>query len=342
MAKPRDTRRMSLWLLFMCALVAAMVIVGGATRLTDSGLSITEWKPVTGAIPPLSQNHWLEEFAKYKTIPEYELVNAGMSLDEFKVIYWWEWGHRFLGRLLGLAFFAPMVFFIATGAARGSLAAKLLGLFLLGGAQGALGWWMVSSGLTERVDVSQYRLAAHLSLAFILFGLMFWLALSLWPTRREAAAQHLKTPALFLTALVFVQILLGAFVAGLRAGRTYNTWPMMDGRFFPEGYFYQSPGLNDLFETIEAVQFNHRIGAVVVTVAILAFWFKARTTPLARRGHLLLGAIVLQFFLGVWTLVAATPLGLGLAHQAGALLLFSAAVYTAHGASSGDMHYRAK
>ncbi|MEM8935106.1 MAG: COX15/CtaA family protein [Pseudomonadota bacterium] len=329
----KAAQRIAIWLLFMCGLVAAMVIVGGATRLTDSGLSITEWKPVTGAIPPLSEAAWLVEFEKYKTIPEYEFVNYGMSLDAFKVIYWWEWGHRQLGRLIGVAFFIPLVFFLATGAVTRGLGVKLGGLFILGGLQGALGWFMVQSGLADRVDVSQYRLAAHLGLAIILFGLMLWLALDLRGKRAAPMAPQLFAPSVVIAGLVFAQIILGAFVAGLRAGFTFNTWPLMDGRFFPAGYFVGAPGLNDMFETIAAVQFNHRIGAYIVTAAGLWLYVKARSTALEPRARILAIAILGQVCLGIWTVVAATPLSLGLLHQAGALVVFSAALYTAHGAA---------
>lgn len=328
----KGQQQIAIWLFVMCGLVAAMVIVGGATRLTDSGLSITEWRPVTGAVPPLSEEHWLQEFEKYKTIPEYEEVNYGMSLDEFKTIYWWEWGHRLLGRVIGAAFFFPMVFFVATGKARGALAYKLAGLFLLGGLQGALGWWMVTSGLADRVDVSQYRLAAHLSLAVILFGLMFWLALDLWPARKAGVSRTIRIGALALTAGVFAQIMLGAFVAGLRAGRTFNTWPLMDGKFFPDGYFDGAPGLNDLFETVAAVQFNHRIGAYLLAAGAVWFYLVARKTELESRARLVLAAVGLQIVLGVWTVLAATPISLGLAHQAGALMVFAAALFAAQGA----------
>ena len=325
-------RQIAIWLFFMCALVALMVLVGGATRLTDSGLSITEWRPVTGAIPPLTEVAWLEEFAKYKTIPEYTEVNAGMSLDAFKTIYWWEWAHRFLGRLIGIAFFAPFVYFVAAGKARGALAIKLGGLFVLGGLQGALGWWMVSSGLVDRVDVSQYRLAAHLGLAIVLFGAMFWLALDLWPDEKPPGPRRLLPAALALAGLVYLQIILGAFVAGLRAGHSFNTWPLMDGKFFPDGYFDGAPGLSHLFETIAAVQFNHRIGAYIVAALALWFWFVARKTLLRDRASVVLHVVAVQIFLGVITVIAATPIGLGLLHQAGALILFAAALHTAHGA----------
>ena len=338
-SSPAAARRMALWLFVMCGLVAAMVIVGGATRLTDSGLSITEWRPVTGVVPPLTEEGWQEELQKYRQIPEYQEINYGMSLDEFKFIYWWEWGHRLLGRIIGLAFFAPMVVFIATGQARRPLALKLVGLFFLGGLQGALGWYMVQSGLSERVDVSQYRLAAHLSLAVILFGLMFWLALDLWPARRaggarrEGAVKGLYVGSALLAAGVFAQMTLGAFVAGLRAGRTFNTWPLMDGKVFPDGYFAGSPGLNDLFETTAAVQFNHRVGAYLLLGGAVWFYLAARRAGAGcgARAKWLLVAVFAQMLLGIWTVLAATPIALGLLHQGGALVVFAAALYAAHG-----------
>lgn len=329
---PRAARQIAVWLFVMCGLLAAMVIVGGATRLTDSGLSITEWRPVTGAVPPLSEAAWQVEFEKYKTIPEYAEVNAGMSLGAFKQIYWWEWGHRLLGRLIGVAFFAPFVYFVATGKARGLLTWKLGGLFVLGGLQGALGWWMVASGLVDRVDVSQYRLAAHLGLAVLLFGAMYWLALDLWPTEKGRGPRKFYPAALALAGVVYGQILLGAFVAGLRAGSHFNTWPLMDGKLFPAGYFSGAPRFSDLFETIAAVQFNHRLGAYLVAAAVLWFYIAVRNTALRERASLVLHVVFVQIFLGVITVIAATPIGLGLLHQAGALGLFAAALYAAHGA----------
>lgn len=341
-AKPIDgsattqaARQIALWLFFLCALTAAMVLVGGATRLTDSGLSITEWRPVTGAVPPLSEAAWLEEFEKYKTIPEYERVNFGMSFDQFKEIYWWEWGHRFLGRLIGLAFLAPFLYFVAAKKVTPRLRLKLIGLFFLGGLQGALGWWMVSSGLSDRVDVSQYRLAAHLSLALALLGAMFWLALDLWPARQTPAGRGLYRGALALTTGVFAQMVLGAFVAGLRAGKTYNTWPLMDGQFFPEGYFNGAPGLNDVFETMAAVQFNHRIGAYLLAAGAVWFYLAARGGAAEPRARFVLFAVGVQIILGIWTVLAATPIAMGLAHQAGAMGVFLAALYALHGLADG-------
>jgi len=331
--QPASNRLVAYWLFAMCALVALMVIVGGATRLTDSGLSIVEWRPVTGAIPPLSEADWLSEFEKYKTIPEYEEVNWGMSLAAFKEIYWWEWGHRFLGRLLGVAFLVPLISFAATKRIDGALGLKLCGLFVLGGAQGALGWWMVSSGFSERVDVSQYRLAAHLALAVLLFAAMLWIALDLVSIRRNTASP-LRAFAFALAAGVFLQMVLGAFVAGLRAGRTFNTWPLMDGKFFPEGYFHGAPGFGDLFETAAAAQFNHRVGAYFLACAAVWFYLAARGTAIERRALLLLAAVALQIILGIVTVLAATPIALGLAHQAGALVVLAAALYAAHGSTN--------
>lgn len=314
----------------MCALVALMVIVGGATRLTDSGLSITEWRPVTGAIPPISAADWASEFAKYQQIPEYSIVNQGMTVDEFKEIYWWEWGHRFLGRLIGFAFLFPLIFFVATQKVGKSLGLKLFGLFILGGLQGALGWYMVKSGLADRIDVSQYRLAAHLGLAVLLFVLMFWLALSLRFPKSEGSPPRLFWAGFALAGSVYAQMLLGAFVAGLRAGRIYNTWPLMEGRFFPEAYFGDKPRFLDMFEQMAAVQFNHRVGAYLVAAGALWFYLAARKTASEGAARLVLIAVVCQICLGVWTLLAVTPLPLGLAHQAGALLVLATALNAAH------------
>jgi cytochrome c oxidase assembly protein subunit 15 len=327
----RQDRAVACWLIVMAALVALMIIVGGATRLTDSGLSIVEWRPVTGAIPPLSEADWLAEFEKYKTIPEYHQVNLGMSLAEFKTIYWWEWGHRFLGRVIGAAFLLPLVFFAATRRIGRALSFRLAALFVLGGLQGALGWWMVSSGLTHRVDVSQYRLAAHLGLALILFAAIVWITLDLMAPRGQGARSRLAPFALALAAGVYAQMILGAFVAGLRAGRVYNTWPLMEGRFVPEAYFADMPRFLDLFESMAAAQFNHRIGAYALFAAALAMMIAARKTALAARARMLFAAISLQAALGVWTLVAGTPLALGLAHQAMALIVLGASLYLVHG-----------
>ncbi len=254
-----------------------------------------------------------------------------MSLDEFKQIYWWEWGHRLLGRIIGLAFLLPLIFFAATKRLTRGLSIKLGGLFVLGGLQGALGWWMVTSGFADRVDVSQYRLAAHLSLAVLLFAAMFWLALDLWPQKKLAVSRNLQRGAFALAAGVYAQMILGAFVAGLRAGRTFNSWPLMDGKFFPDGYFHETASLNDLFETVAAVQFNHRIGAYLLAAGAVWFYLAARKGGYGLRARLILFAVGAQILLGIWTVLAATPISLGLLHQAGALAVLASTLYAAHG-----------
>ncbi len=330
-------RQIGWWLVLMAVLVGLMVVVGGATRLTDSGLSITEWKPVTGAIPPLSTQAWQAEFEKYKQIPEYELVNKGMSLAEFKTIFWWEWGHRFLGRFIGFAFLFPFIFFVLRRKVERSLTPKLLIMFVGGGAQGALGWFMVQSGLADRIDVSQYRLAAHLAAAFLIFAYILWIALDLLMPQLQSKRSdllRLRNWAALLAVLVFVQVILGAFVAGLHAGLSYNTWPLMDGQIVPSGYMFQSPWYLNLFENIAAVQFNHRMAAYAATAVIVALVIMGRSKSLptwVRQWlYVLLALVGVQVGLGIWTLLAVVPLGLALAHQVGALLLFAVSIVLAH------------
>lgn len=313
------------WLIGVAGLVFVMVIVGGATRLTDSGLSITEWQPLLGAIPPFTEQHWLEAFEKYRQIPEYQLVNKGMSLEDFKFIYWWEWAHRFLGRVIGLAFFLPFVYFVVTGALSVRLALRCGVLFVLGGLQGALGWYMVASGLVDRVDVSQYRLAAHLSLATIIFGALLWVALGL-EARRHVPRDGREWTALLIAGLVLVQVAAGGFVAGLDAGFGYNTWPLMDGALVPQGLFASQPWWRNIFENALTVQFNHRVLAYVIAVLALSYAYVVQSRP----GALLAGAVLLQIALGIWTLLWSVPLWLGLAHQGGALVVFAAAIWNLH------------
>ena len=335
---PSD-RAVAVWLLVMAVLVFAMVMVGGATRLTGSGLSITEWQPIMGVIPPLSEADWKVAFDKYRQIPQYQLVNRGMSLDAFKTIFWWEWGHRFLGRLLGVAFLVPLIYFIATGAVRGRRMFGMLALFVLGGLQGVLGWYMVQSGLVERTDVSQYRLAAHLTFACVLFVALLWAALSVWRAERQTI--YLRTLAVgsaTLSALIvlatLVQIFLGAIVAGLKAGLTYNTWPLMDGRFIPPGLLDMTPLWHNFFENHATAQFTHRLGAYALV--LLVSWHALRVWRTAdgnwlRRSALLLALLVLaQAALGVWTLLAVVPFSLALAHQGLAVMVLAAAVWHAH------------
>ncbi|MEM9840928.1 MAG: COX15/CtaA family protein [Pseudomonadota bacterium] len=331
-----ELRPVALWLLFMGAIIAVMVLVGGATRLTDSGLSITQWDLVMGTLPPLSAADWEEAFALYKQIPEYEQVNAGMSLEEFKFIFWWEWGHRNLGRFIGLAFLIPYAVFMIQGRVRGALRWKLGGLFLLICLQGAIGWYMVASGLSERVDVSQYRLALHLSTALILFALIVWQGVALLKPRGFLGSSDVGLPKLGATLLAVVsgQIVLGAFVAGLRAGTAYNSWPLMNGDFVPVGYFGEVPRFLDLFERTEAVQFNHRTLAYVVAALAAVFVWRALKNGHRRVALAVGGTVGLQVILGIWALLAYVPLALGLAHQAGALAILTVMVVSLYGLSA--------
>ena len=327
-----DGYAVRVWLFGLCVLIFAMIIVGGATRLTDSGLSITEWKPILGIVPPLGEGAWAEAFAKYRQIPEYELVNKGMSLNDFKTIYWWEWAHRFLGRIIGFAFLLPFLFFWLTGVISRQLWPKLIAMFVLGGLQGALGWYMVMSGLVERVDVSQYRLAAHLCAAVLIFGYIFWVAKRLQPQylKTVSGAGAVKVSAVVLVAGVFLQIALGAFVAGLDAGQGYNTWPLMDGAFIPQGLGAMSPGYLNLFENALTVQFDHRMLAYLLVV-----WALVHAVLTGKRfgtGSVTLGAgflflsMLIQAVRGIVTLLAKVPVGLGLIHQAMAIFVFSLAL----------------
>ena len=329
---PRHVYALRLWLSLIAFLIVAMILVGGATRLTDSGLSITEWQPILGAIPPLSQADWQEAFDAYKTIPEYVQVNKGMDLKGFKTIYWWEWAHRFLGRFIGIAFFVPFVSFWLAGYIPKTLQPRLLGLFFLGGLQGALGWYMVKSGLVDRVDVSQYRLAAHFGVAVLIFGYTLWLIFDLGQTKRDAAGS--KAPAVvagLVLLLVYVQLLAGALVAGIDGGLGFNTWPLMNGALIPNGLGEADPWHLNLFENPLTVQFNHRVlgYAVVVAAVLQALWIAHRpgTAPLRGSAAALAALALLQVALGIWTLLSAVPIALGLAHQAGAILVFAAALY---------------
>jgi cytochrome c oxidase assembly protein subunit 15 len=323
------------WLIAVAALVFAMVMVGGATRLTDSGLSITEWQPILGALPPMSDAAWHDAFEKYRQIPEYTVINRGMSLEDFKTIYWWEWSHRLLGRFIGVAFLLPFLWFWWRGQIAPALMPRLVGVFILGGLQGALGWYMVMSGLVDRTDVSQYRLAAHLGLALAIFGYLVWLVLdldALTTGRRNGRRQAFVGGAVLLVGLIFAQMLLGALVAGLDAGQGYNTWPLMDGRWVPQGLLVADPWWINLFENAMTVQFDHRI--VAYAVLALAIVQAVRVLrgggPGGTSGMLLLAAVVAQIALGVWTLLARVPIELGLAHQAGAVVVFAMALWHAH------------
>jgi cytochrome c oxidase assembly protein subunit 15 len=327
----------------VAVLVFCMVALGGATRLTGSGLSITEWQLIAGLLPPLSDSDWQLAFAKYREIPQYQHVNTGMSLADFKFIFWWEWTHRFLGRLIGFAFFLPFLYFLAAGQITRTMLPKLLGIFALCALQGLAGWYMVKSGLAERIDVSQYRLALHLALAILILGLLLWLVLSIENGDRAAALSRRgqSVAAAAIVVLVFVQIILGAFVAGLKAGLAYNTWPLMDDRLVPDGLAAMQPWYLNLFENATTVQFNHRMLAYGLVVAVLgnAWWLNRseQERGIAVSAVVLAAAVLAQAGLGIWTLVAQVPLGLALAHQAGAAVVFVISVWHLHKTRSGAL-----
>ncbi|MBX6425635.1 MAG: COX15/CtaA family protein [Variibacter sp.] len=321
-----------IWLWSVAALIFAMVIVGGATRLTESGLSIVEWRPVTGVLPPLSQADWQAEFEKYKAIPQYKALNTGMSLDDFKTIYWWEWTHRLLGRVIGAAFLFPFLWFLWRGAVPPPLRARLWMIFGLGALQGAVGWWMVASGLAERISVSQYRLAFHLTLACVIYAAVVWSAEALAPGRLAAAPRRLRLGAFGLLLLVFLQLYVGALVAGLDAGLVYNTWPLMDGAWVPaaDKLFFLSPAWRNFFENELTVQFVHRTVAYALWLAAVAHAVDAvRTGGEWRTRALALafaGVVTLQAAIGIATLLWVVPIGLALLHQGGALAVLTIAV----------------
>ncbi|MBC8036024.1 MAG: COX15/CtaA family protein [Rhizobiales bacterium] len=314
-----------IWLFAVAFLIFCMVIVGGATRLTGSGLSITEWQPLLGAIPPLTDADWQAAFEKYRLIPQYIAINQGMTLVEFKFIYWWEWSHRFLGRFIGVAFLLPFLVFAATKRLPRSLWPWLAAIFVLGGLQGALGWYMVASGLVDRVDVSQYRLAAHLSLAALIFAAILWLALGLGGKRR-APTKERERAGLLILALVLLQIAAGGFVAGLDAGQGYTTWPLMDGQLVPVGLFVMESWWRNFFENAMTVQFNHRLLAYVIAVLVAGYAYVVRTKASA----MLLIAVAAQIAFGIWALLWQVPLWLGLIHQGGALIVLAAALWNLH------------
>ena len=323
------------WLVSIAALIAIMVLVGGATRLTESGLSIVEWKPVTGALPPLNQQQWTRAFEAYKTIPQYRELNVGMNLAEFKTIFWWEWSHRLLGRVIGVAYLLPFLWFLWRGAVGADLRRRLWLIFGLGALQGAVGWWMVASGLSQRVEVSQYRLATHLVLALLIFAAIVWTLRRSTERPPLAASARLKITSVALVALTFVQLYLGALVAGLRAGKIYNTWPDIDGAFIPSSarLFFEAPWWRNLFDNTLTVQFEHRMTAyALLALAILhafdAIRSRAGTAAVSGAWWLAL-AITVQATLGILTLLNQVPMDLALAHQAVAIAVLTLAILQA-------------
>ncbi|MBR0752552.1 COX15/CtaA family protein [Bradyrhizobium jicamae] len=331
-AKTTHPRAVRLWLFSVAALIALMVLVGGATRLTESGLSIVEWKPVTGALPPMTEAQWSDAFEGYKQIPQYRELNSGMTLSEFKTIFWWEWSHRLLGRVIGVAYFLPFLFFLWRGALGGELKRRLWLIFGLGALQGAVGWWMVASGLSQRVEVSQYRLATHLVLALLIFAAIVWTLRRLTERPQAVASLRLKVTSAVLLGLTFVQLYFGALVAGLRAGRVYNTWPSIDGAFIPSAdrLWFETPWWRNLFDNTLTVQFEHRMTAYLLFALAI---FHAIDAVTSRAGKAvvagawwLVAAITVQATLGILTLLHQVPIDLALTHQAVAIVVLTLAV----------------
>ncbi|RAN38102.1 COX15/CtaA family protein [Hyphomonas pacifica] len=316
------------WLVLMGLMVYAMILIGGATRLTDSGLSITEWNPVSGALPPLSEHAWEVEFAKYRETSEYQLVNKGMSLAEFQQIFWWEWGHRFFGRMIGLVAVLGLVGFAVRKWLTPRLTLQIVMLIALGGLQGAIGWWMVASGIgeTTRVDVAPYRLMTHFTLALLIIVYIAWLWLGLGEKLRPRVSPATKFLTMILLAAIFLQMAAGALVAGLDAGRSYNDWPLMAGEFVPSHYIEQDLGIRSLFEGRAATQFNHRILAYLIWGGSLVAAWLYRKSALKNAFFILAGLVSLQALWGIVTLVHAAPMNLALIHQGIGVIVTLAAV----------------
>jgi cytochrome c oxidase assembly protein subunit 15 len=318
------------WLLWVGCLVFAMVVVGGITRLTESGLSITEWKPITGTLPPLTEAHWQAEFEKYRQIPEYQEINRGMSLAAFKFIYFWEWVHRLLGRLIGLAFALPLAWFAWKRAIPAGYAPRLVALLLLGGLQGAIGWWMVTSGLSERTDVSHYRLAVHLLTALFILGGLVWTALDLRALARDPGARPARlTPVAIWTAgILFVQLLFGAWVAGMNAGHAAQDWPMMNGSFFPENAAFD--GLRSLADDPHLAHFVHRWWAFVAVAALVVLSRAARGAGSRAASVAIHSAFGVQILLGIAVVMTGVNIWLAVLHQAVGALVVASTAWGAH------------
>lgn len=336
-APPAAYRAISAWLFVCSALVFVIIVVGGVTRLTHSGLSIAEWKPIVGTLPPLSQAAWEDVFAKYRETPEYKLVNAGMSLGEFKGIFWWEYFHRLLGRMIGIAYLIPLLWFVARRQVPRGYAGRLAVIFVLGGLQGAVGWLMVKSGLVDNPQVSHFRLTTHLALAVLILGAMLWTALSLVFPERARSTGELRAARRWshgVVALVALMIVTGGLVAGFRAGFAYNTWPLMNGAFIPPLILHLEPAWRNLFWNMATIQFNHRMSAYLLIAAVTVLWWRLRRGGVparARRGTGALTAVVLvQAALGIATLLLVVPIALASLHQACAIVVFGLALNVAH------------
>lgn len=331
----KNNRPVATWLLICCALVFAIVVLGGVTRLTGSGLSMVDWRPIMGVLPPLTDVQWEETFALYRQSPEFEKINVGMGVQGFKGIFWLEYLHRLLGRTIGIVFLLPFVFFLWTGRIRKYDLPRYLLMFVLGGLQGVLGWYMVKSGLVDNPHVSQYRLTAHLIAAFLIYGYMFWVAMGLLFPGEKAGRSRLYPWTLSLTGLITVTVISGGFVAGLKAGFGFNTFPTMGGQWIPEGLTMLEPAWQNLFDNPVTAQFDHRVLAITTLLAVTIYWAFARRERLPGRirpgVHLLLAVAVSQVVLGVATLLLVVPTPLAATHQAVALVLFTVALYLCQG-----------
>lgn len=337
-APARDGRKLVIsWLALVALLVFAMIVLGGVTRLTNSGLSMTDWKPVTGWLPPLSHEAWMAEFERYKAFPEYQKINHGMSLSEFQGIYAFEFAHRVLGRVIGLAFFVPFVLLLLFRKIPRQMAPRLALLFLLGAAQGGMGWFMVKSGLVDQPDVSHYRLTAHLALASLIFSVLLWTIFDLTRPVIEGAvpaSAMVRQTGYFLLFLIALQILIGGFVAGLNAGFVYTDWPLMGGSFIPEDFLYMQPLYHNFLENPGTVQFVHRMIAYVIALVAIWLYLTSRSGSISARLRLgvslLVSLVFAQVFLGIVTLLHVVPVALGAAHQAGGMLVLAAALFVVH------------
>ncbi|MBO6558189.1 MAG: COX15/CtaA family protein [Pseudomonadales bacterium] len=326
-SEAKHSLHLVIWLAFVCLVVYLMIVVGGVTRLTQSGLSMVDWRPIMGVVPPLTSDDWQQTFEAYKQYPEYQKINKGMSLAEFKQIFYWEYGHRVLGRLIGIIYFLPFVVFLAVGRVEKRWQPRLWMALLLGGLQGLMGWYMVKSGLVDVPYVSHYRLAAHLMLAMLILAFLFWLILDMLAVKRPEVSASQSSISLWLLVLLVIQLVLGAFTAGLDAGYGFNTWPLMHGQFLADAALMMSPFWLNFVENGVMIQFVHRwIGALLV-LGILWFAFKARGTALFGASMILLGVTLVQFALGVTTLLYRVPVVLGSLHQAVACLMLLALVY---------------
>jgi cytochrome c oxidase assembly protein subunit 15 len=330
-----NRRNIAIWLLTCAAMVATMVIIGGITRLTESGLSMTEWRPLVGWIPPLSEAEWQRVFDRYRQTSEYRIQFADMDLEGFKTIFWWEYIHRVWGRLIGLVYGLPMFWLLLRRRVERPLIPHLWALLFLGGLQGLIGWWMVKSGFVDRDDVSQYRLTVHLGVAIVILGYLLWLAIGLVQRgeARAPAPAALRKLSRAVMAVAFITILSGGMVAGINAGFIHNTWPLMDGGLLPEDFAALSPFWLNFFENHATVQFDHRILAYLTTIMVAVYWVRARGAALHARAttaaHLLGGMVLLQVLLGIATLLLVVPIPVAVLHQFGAVLLFSLAVWNA-------------